>query len=218
VRYGQVYSALLLCAVRGLLVFAKRLCPNCFDLNRGRVIGKEVIPGMPIREEKVQVVSEIKERLSSSASAILVDYRGLKVEEVTQLRRKFREAGVVYKVYKNTLIEIAARDLGLDDLIPYLQGPTAIAFSVNDPVAPAKLLLDSMNELKKMEFKVGIVDGKIIDVNGIQALAKLPSRQELIAKMLGSMNAPIANLVGVLSGPMRAFVYALNAIKAQKEA
>jgi large subunit ribosomal protein L10 len=179
---------------------------------------KEVIEGMPVREEKVQIVSEIKERLSNSSSAILVDYKGLTVEEVNQLRKKFREAGVIYKVYKNTLIEIAARELGLEGLIPHLEGPTAIAFGVKDPVAPAKILLDTMKELNKMEFKVGVVDGKIIDVDGIKALAKLPSREELIAKMLGSLNAPIANLVGVLSGPIRALVYALNAIKAQKEA
>jgi len=179
---------------------------------------KEVIKGMPVREEKVQVVSEIKERLSNSSSAILVDYKGLTVEQVNQLRKRFREAGVIYKVYKNTLIEIAARELGLEGLTDHLEGPTAIAFGVKDPVAPAKILSDAMKEFNKMEFKAGVVDGKVVDAEGVKALAKLPSREELIAKLLGSMNAPITNLVGVLSGPMRALVYALNAIKAQKEA
>jgi large subunit ribosomal protein L10 len=179
---------------------------------------KEVIAGMSAREEKVQVVAELKERLSNSSSAIFVDYRGLTVEEATQLRKQLREAGVIYKVYKNTLIEIAARQLDMEGITPYLAGPTAIAFGVEDPVTPAKLLSESMNSLKKMEFKVGIVEGKIVDVEAIESLAKLPSKQELIAKMLGSINAPIANLVGVLSGPMRAFVYTLNAIKEKKEA
>lgn len=172
---------------------------------------------MSAREKKAQIVEELKDRFSNSSSAILVDYRGLTVEEATELRKKFREAEVEYRVYKNTLTEIAAKELGYDELIPYLKGPTAIAFGIKDPVAPAKILSQAIKEFKKMEFKVGLVDGKVIDVDGIKALAELPSREELIAKMLGSMNAPIANLVGVLSGTIRALVYALNAIKEQKE-
>jgi len=171
-----------------------------------------------VREKKAQIVQELKDKFSNCSSAILVDYRGLTVEEATKLRKKFRDAGVEYKVYKNTLTEIAAKELGYDDIVPYLQGPTAIAFGVKDPVAPAKILKDAINEFKKMEFKVGLVDGKIIDVDGIKALADLPSREELIAKMLGSMNAPIANFVGVLSGVIRSFIYALNAVKEKKEA
>lgn len=173
---------------------------------------------MSVRDEKAQIVEEIRKKLADSSSAVFVDYRGLTVEEVTQLRKQFREGGVDYKVYKNTLTELAAKELGLDELIPFLKGPTAIAFGVKDPVAPAKILSASMKKLKKMELKVGIVEGKVIDVAGITALAELPSREELIAKMLGSMNAPIANFVGVLGGPMRAFVYTLHAIKEKKEA
>jgi len=173
---------------------------------------------MSAREKKAQIVAEIKEKMSESSSAILVDYKGLTVEEDTALRREFRKNGVDYRVYKNTLTELAARELGLDDLIPYLKGPTAIAFGVKDPVAPAKILTDSMKKLKKMEFKAGLVDGKVIDVEGIKALAELPSREELIAKMLGSMNAPISGLVNVLAGTMRSLLYALNAIKEAKEA
>jgi large subunit ribosomal protein L10 len=173
---------------------------------------------MPVKEQKAQIVQELKDKFSNSSSAILVDYRGLTVEEVTELRKKFREAGVDYKVYKNTLTEIAAKEVGCEGIIPFLEGPTAIAFGVNDPVAPAKILSEAIKEYKKMEFKVGIVGGKVIDVNGIKALAELPSREELIAKMLGSMNAPIANLVGVLSGTIRSLLYALNAVKQQKEA
>ncbi len=173
---------------------------------------------MSAREEKARLVEEIKEKLGNCSSAILVDYRGLTVAEVTDLRKQFRESGVDYKVYKNTLTELAAKELGMDDIIPFLKGPTAIAFGVEDPVAPAKILNDAIKKLKKMEFKAGVVEGKVIDVDEIKALADLPSREELIAKMLGSMNAPITNLVGVLSGTMRSLVYALNAIKEQKEA
>jgi len=173
---------------------------------------------MPVREEKVQMVEEIKQKLANSSSAVFVDYRGLTVEEVTQLRKQFREGGVDYKVYKNTLTEIAAKELGFDGLVPFLKGPTAIAFGVTDPVAPAKILTESIKKLKKMELKCGMVEGKVIDVEGVKALAELPSREELVAKMLGSMNTPIANLVGVLSGTMRALVYAINAVKEKKEA
>lgn len=173
---------------------------------------------MSIKEQKSQVVQELKDRFSNSSSAILVDYKGLNVQEVTELRRNFREAEVDYKVYKNTLTEIAAKELDLGDLVPFLEGPTAIAFSEHDPVAPAKILTAAIKKYKKIEFKVGVVEGKIIDVDGIKELADLPSREELIAKMLGSMNAPITNLVGVLSGTTRALVYALSAIKDQKEA
>lgn len=173
---------------------------------------------MSVKEQKVQIVQELKERFDKASSAILVDYKGLNVQEATELREIFRKAEVDYKVYKNTLTEIAAKEMGLEELIPFLEGPTAIAFSENDPVAPAKILTDAIKKYRKMEFKAGVVDGKVIDVSGVKALAELPSREELIAKMLGSMNAPIANLVGVLSGPARALVYALNAIREQKEA
>lgn len=173
---------------------------------------------MSAREQKAQIVAEIKEKLSNCSSAILVDYRGLTVEEVTQLRSDFRKNDVDYKVYKNTLTEIAAKELNLDELSPYLKGPTAIAFGVKDPVAPAKILTESMKKLKKMEFKAGIVEGKIIDVNAVKALADLPSREELIAKMLGSMNAPVSGLVNVLGGTIRSLLYALNAVKEAKEA
>ena len=173
---------------------------------------------MTVKEQKAQVVQELKDKFSNSSSAVLVNYKGLNVQEVTELRNNFRQANVDYKVYKNTLTEIAAKEAGLEELIPFLEGPTAIAFGIDDPVAPAKILTDAIKKYKKIEFKAGVVDGKVIDVDEVKALAELPSREELIAKMLGSMNAPITNLVGVLSGTTRALVYALNAIKEQKEA
>ena len=108
---------------------------------------------MSAREKKAQIVAEIKEKLSDSSSAILIDYRGLTVAEVTQLRSNFRKNGVDYKVYKNTLTELAAKELGMDELIPFLKGPTAIAFGVDDPVAPAKILTEGIK--KRKSFKAG---------------------------------------------------------------
>ena len=137
---------------------------------------------------------------------------------MTELRKEFRENGVHYKVYKNTLMQIAARQLNMEDLIPYLKGQTAVAFGTEDPVAPAKILAKNMEKLNKMEFKVGLVDGKVIDVDEIKTLAELPSREELLARMLRGMNAPLSGLVTVLSGTIRSLVNTLNAVKEKKEA
>lgn len=172
---------------------------------------------MNAKEQKAAVVEEIRGKFENSSSAILVDYIGLSVEEATKLRSEFRAAGVDYKVYKNTLTERAIEGMGFDDLKPFLKGPTAIAFGTEDPVAPAKILAKAIKDMKKMEMKAGVVDSKVIDAAGAEALAKLPSKEELIAKMLGSMNAPISNFVGVLNGTMRALVYALNAVAEQKQ-
>lgn len=172
---------------------------------------------MEAREKKAQIVDELKEKFSSASSAILIDYRGITVAEATAMREECRKAGVVYKIYKNTLTQRAVTELGYNDLVPYLKGPTAIAFGT-DPVAPAKLLSDTIKKLKKMELKVGIVEGKTIDVAGISALASLPGREQLIAKMLGSMNAPVTGLVMVLSGTIRSLLYALKAVEEKKSA
>jgi len=170
------------------------------------------------KEKKAQIVAELKDKFESASSAVLIDYRGITVAEATVMREQCRDAGVVYKIYKNTLTERAVKELGYEDLIPYLKGPTAIAFGVDDPVAPAKLLNDTIKKLKKMEFKVGVVEGKVIDVDGIKELASLPSREELLSKMLGSMNAPITGLAMVLSGTIRSLLYALKAVEEQKSA
>lgn len=158
-------------------------------------------------EAKALVVDQIRENLSKSKAAVLVDYRGLTVEEDTELRRNMRKAGVEYKVLKNTLIKRAADALEMSELDPFLNGPTAIAFSYDDPVAPAKILNDCIKSTKKMELKAGYVEGKFCDAKELGAIAELPSKEMLIAKMLGSFNAPICN-----------FLYCLTAIKDKKEA
>lgn len=172
---------------------------------------------MPNIEAKKQVVSELKEKIQNSKGAVLTDYRGLNVKEVTQLRNELRNAGIEYRVVKNTLTTIAVKDIGLADLETYLKGPTAIALS-SDPVAPAKILSEFARTNKKFTIKAGILEGKIISQDGVKALAELPPREVLLAKVAGAMQAPIAGWVNVLQGPIRKFVYAVDAVRQQKEA
>lgn len=171
-----------------------------------------------IRPEKVAKVAEIQELLSNSKCTILVDFCGLTVAQDTELRRKMREAGVHYNVVKNTLLRIAAEQAGIEGLEPSLEKNTAIAVSPEDPVAVAKIgLANSAKENKELKVKVGVLDGKVIGADEIKALASLPPKEVLIAKMLGSMNAPISGFVNVLQGTIRNVVYALEAVRKQKE-
>ena len=167
---------------------------------------------------KAAVVEEMKEKLQSAQGAVLVGFSGLSVAEVTKLRRKFREGGVEYKVIKNTLTRIAADELGYNGLDEFLEGPTAIAYSTEDVVAPAKILKEFIKETKTeaITVKVGIADGQVIDKASVDALANLPSRDELIATIVGSIQAPISGLVNVLQGNIRNMVYVLDAVRAKK--
>ena len=169
------------------------------------------------RPEKVAVVEEIAEKLSKSQLAVLTDYRGLNVKDITELRKKLREAGVEYKVVKNTLTTLAARKLELTDLEPHLVGPTAVAFGYDDPVAPAKILSDFAQEHKELELKVGVLEGKVIDAEALNDLAKLPNREVLLAMLLGAMQGPIFGFARVLAGHIKGFVIVLDQIREQKE-
>lgn len=169
-------------------------------------------------QAKSQNVDEIKEKISKAQSVVLVDYRGLNVEELTELRKRYREVGVEYKVYKNTMMRFAFKDSGLEDFNEYLKGPNGIAFGYEDPVQVAKITSEFAKDNDKLEIKAGIVDGKIIDVASINDLASLPSREVLIAKVLGGFNSPIQGLANVLNGTMKGLVVALNAIAEQKQA
>jgi len=174
---------------------------------------------MAITAAKQAIVAELKEKLTGAKGAVLVNYRGLTVAQDTKLRRQLREAGVDYRVVKNTMTRIAAQEAGLEGLDVYLEGPTAMAISATDPVAPAKIIIDFVKEhkLQALEVKAGLVEGNVIDEKGVKALASLPSREVLIAKMLGSMQSPITGLVNVLQGSIRNLVYALDAVRQQKE-
>lgn len=171
-----------------------------------------------VLQAKKDIVEEIKEKVNESEAVVLVDYRGLNVEEITKLRKECRDAGVDYKVYKNTLMRFAFKDAGFEEFTEFLTGPNAVAFGYDDPVQAAKITSDFSKEHDKLEIKVGIVDGKIIDVKEVEALASLPSKEELVAQALRGLNAPITGLVNVLQGNIRNLAYALNAIKEKKEA
>jgi large subunit ribosomal protein L10 len=173
---------------------------------------------MAITAEKHASVAELKEKLGNVKGAVLADYRGLNVADATKLRRTLREAGVEFRVVKNTMTRIAANEVGIQGLDTYLEGPTAIAFGFDDPVAAAKVLAEFAKGNKNLVIKAGIVEGKVVDEAGVKALAALPPREVLIAKMLGSMQAPITGLVNVLQGNIRNLVYALEAVRKQKEA
>ena len=170
-----------------------------------------------VLQGKKQVVEEIKEKVNKAQTVVVVDYRGLNVEEITELRKKYREAGVEYKVYKNTMMRFAFKDTGFEEFNQFLTGPNAVAFGYDDPVQAAKISHEFAKDHEKFEVKAGIVDGKIIDLEEIKELASLPSREVLIAKVLGGFNAPITGFVNVLQGNIRNLVYALNAIKEKQE-
>ncbi|MCX8129111.1 MAG: 50S ribosomal protein L10 [Clostridia bacterium] len=175
------------------------------------------MPSEKVLQYKKEVVSELSSKLKSAKAMVFADYRGLTVEQDTELRNALRKAGVEYKVVKNTLTRFAAKENGLEGLDSFLNGPTSMAISDTDPVAPAKVLSEYAKKYEKLELKVGVVEGKIIDLKGIEALAELPPREVLIAKVLGGFNAPISGLVNVLNGNIRGLVVALNAI-AEKQA
>ena len=170
-----------------------------------------------IRPEKAAKVAELKELLVNSKCSILVDFCGLTAAQDTELRRKMREAGVHYNVVKNTLLRIAAQEAGIEGLEPSLEKNTAIAVAPEDPVAVAKIICEFAKANKELKIKVGVLDGKVISVEDIKALAALPPKEVLIAKMLGSMNSPITGFVNVLQGTIRNVVYALEAVRKQKE-
>lgn len=172
--------------------------------------------------KKQAVVAELKEQLTSAKGVVLTGYKGLTVAQDTALRREFREAGVTYHVVKNTMLRLAAQEAGIEGLDEHLEGTTAFAFSAEDAVAPAKVIggfikKNKLDDAGVLTIKVGMVEGQVIDTKEVNALATLPSREELIAKMLGSMNAPISNTVNVLQGVIRKAVYVLDAVRTQKE-
>lgn len=164
------------------------------------------MPNSKVLAAKQSIVEELKEKLSNAQSGVIVDYRGITVEEDTALRKSMREANVDYRVVKNTLLNFAVKGTEYEAIAPYLEGPTAIAIGVEDPIAPAKVLGDFIEKAKKVTIKTGFIDGRVVDVAEIEKISKLPSKEELLAKAFGSMKAPITNLARVL-----------NQIKEQKE-
>ena len=149
-------------------------------------------------EVKKPIVDEIAELLNGAATAVVVDYRGLTVEQDTKLRKQLREAGVVYKVYKNTMINFAIKDTEFADLAQHLEGPTAIAVCKDDATAAARVLAKFAKTAEALEIKGGVVDGVYYDAAGIGQIASIPSREVLLSKLLGSMQSPVTNFARVI--------------------
>lgn len=170
------------------------------------------------RESKQQIIAELHDKLKAAKAVFLADFRGMNVGLATQLRNELRSAAVEYKVVKNTLLELASKDTDKESLNSHYTGPTAIAMSYDDPVAAAKVLSRFAKEKQAVfKLKAGVLSGKPLSVADIQALSDLPSREVLIAKLLGTLNAPITNFVGTLAAVPGSFVRALDAIRAKKE-
>jgi large subunit ribosomal protein L10 len=149
-------------------------------------------------ELKAPIVDEIAGYLKDAQGVVLVDYCGLTVEQDTQLRKQLREAGVVYKVYKNTLVKRAVAGTAFEPMTESLEGPTAIAISATDATAPARILSNFAKTAEALELKCGVVEGTYYDKTGIQAIAEIPSRDVLLSKLLGSIQSPITNFARVI--------------------
>ena len=149
-------------------------------------------------KQKQAVIDEIKEKLEKAQSAVVIDYIGISVAQADAMRRKLREANVDYTVYKNTLVSRAIEGTKYEALKDVLSGPSAFAFSYDDAIAPARVLSGVIKEYKKMDFKAGVIEGTYYDADGVKAIAALPSRDELIAKFMGSIQSPVSKFVRTL--------------------
>ena len=169
------------------------------------------------REEKARMIEALAEKLRGSFSAVLVDYQGMDVARGTDLRRRSREAGVEFIVAKNTLMKRAADEAGVGGLSEYLVGPTALAFS-EDPVVSAKLMAEFADRVESFALKAGLLEGgTVLDEAGVVALSRLPSREQLLAQVVGGISSPLTGLVTVLNNTIQGLVVALNQIAEQKQ-
>lgn len=171
---------------------------------------------MPKIEEKQLIVEEIKQHLEKSMLIVFTDYRGLKVDEMTELRNKLRVPGVEVKVLKNTMLRFALKELGNNDMADLISGPNAAIISHDDPVTPAKVLFEFAKTHKNLEIKMGLLEGQVITPEKIKNLADLPSREVLVATVLGTMQAPITSFVRVLNANITGLARALDQIREQK--
>ncbi|NOZ62940.1 MAG: 50S ribosomal protein L10 [Calditrichaeota bacterium] len=169
------------------------------------------------RPEKEKVVEEIAEKITQANGVYLADYKGLDVEEISDLRNKLREAEVEFKVVKNTLARLSVNKIGYEGLLPYLNGPTAMAFALADPLAAAKVLADFAKKNEKLQLKACIFDGTIYGEDRVKEIAQLPSKEQIHAQTVGMISAPLRSLVTVLNGMLASIVNVLDQIKEQKE-
>lgn len=169
------------------------------------------------RQARVEEVERLKERLRDAKCVVLTDYRGLTVAEITALRQALREASAEYRVVKNSLAQLAAQELGIEELEQYLKGPTAVAFGSGDLVATAKILTAFSKKAPVLQVKAGVVDGQLLPREEILAMTELTPREVLLARLLGVMAAPLRGLVTVLSGSLRGLVVGLDQVRQKRE-
>ena len=169
------------------------------------------------RAQKGTTIAALKSKLAGARGAVLTDYRGMSVAELTELRTLLRKSAVEYAVVKNTLAKLAVKDTELASLATYLEGPTGIAISRQDPVAPSRILTSWGKNRPTFSVKAGMVEGQLVSAAEVQALADLPSREVLLARLAGTFQAPIQGLVNVLAGPVRALASVLEQVRVQKE-
>jgi len=170
-----------------------------------------------VPKEKVEAVAEIRARLEKAPAVVLTNYRGINVATMTRLRKQMREAGIDYKVVKNTLAKRALDEMKIAGLDEFLEGPTAIAFSTVDPVAPARVIVSFMKDVKELEIKAGLLEKRFVSAEGVRALADLPSREVLLARVAGVFVSPLSVFASLLSAPMRNVAYGLEALRKQRE-
>lgn len=154
---------------------------------------------MPKTEQKQVLINQIKEKFDRAESVVLVDARGVTVEQDTALRKKFRDAGVEYKVYKNSMMNFAAKGTKFEGLSEYFAGPSAVAISYTDATLAASIIAKELKDIPNLEFKAGVVEGIVYDAEGIKAIATIPSREELLSKLLGSFKSPMSSFARVIN-------------------
>ena len=170
-----------------------------------------------IREDKEKVVEELNRLFSEAKGIYLTDFTGIDVETTNELRRQFRKENINYRVVKNTLTRLAIQGLPLGDLQPYLTGPTGLIMSFENALLPGKVIENFQKKTELLPIKAAVIDGTVYDRSETEKIIKLPSRDELVAKLLGSLNLPLTGIVVVLSGLLRNLVGIIDAIREQKE-
>lgn len=168
------------------------------------------------KQVKIHKVDEIRDSLSKAKGVFMTDFNGLSVEEITQLRREFHKANVNYLVVKNTLARISAKDVGMDQILPFLTGPTGLAIALDDPTAPIRIISDFAKGKDKLSVKAAVIDGQLLSAAEAEAIKDLPPREILLAQVVSGIAAPLSGLVGGLKAMLNQLVYTINAIKEKK--
>ena len=169
------------------------------------------------RKQKEEMVKQISEDFRSSKLVVLTDYRGLSVSAISSLRNSLRESNCKYKVVKNKLTKLAAKDAGIEGLDPFLEGPTAMAFNDSDPIEATKTILKMAKKLDNLSIKAGTLEGRLLDIKDIEFMGEIPSQEILLSRVCGAFQAPITGLATALKGSINNLVYVLDAVRSSKE-